>query len=342
MVILFKRILVFMGLLTCCYLLLISGISTFGGGHDFQYYLRKYSNIPTGLAQRGDNSMVRFREIHAYHDVDILFVGSSHCYRGYDPRFFQHKGLRVFNMGSTGQTPLTSYYLLRQYGDDLNPKLMVLDLYWTMMQQDGAESTLDLLVNVETNWNIVKMVLATKNILAVNALLSDCLNFRQPPLAEVSPVRSTDDTYVPGGFVETTRNALLPEVELAPYTITIHPLQLKYLERIIQSAQKEGIEVVLVTSPVSSAYRNSIINYELWSSTIFDLSQRYHLQHIDFNHDEFFTSSPAFFYDRDHLNTHGVREFNKRFYQRLLMVPEFQKAMGVRNIELQIKRTPSL
>src|SRR5690606_12876278 len=61
------------------------------------------------------SSYIRFQEVKKYNNVDIVFIGSSHAYRGFDPRIFKKAGYSSFNMGSTAQTPVQTKYLLEQY-----------------------------------------------------------------------------------------------------------------------------------------------------------------------------------------------------------------------------------
>jgi hypothetical protein len=196
------------------------------------------------------------------------------------------------------------------------------------MKQDGAESTLDLLTNIPINWNLIKMTLSTKNILAFNGLLSTWLNFRLPPFQEISPNLRPEDRYIPGGFVETARtNSPVRDDELAPYYATIHPVQLKYLNKIIKDFKAKKVEIVLVTTPVSVQYLNSIANYGDWKQVIVELAANHNVPYMDFNDYKYLTSSD-FFYDIDHLNSVGVKEFNKELYNRLSSLPGFQMIMG--------------
>ena len=71
---------------------------------------------------------MRFREIRDYKNIDLLFLGSSHSYRSFDTRLFTDAGYTSFNLGSALQTPFNSYYLLREYFDQLKPKVVILSV----------------------------------------------------------------------------------------------------------------------------------------------------------------------------------------------------------------------
>ena len=89
----------------------------------------------------------RLSEIKNYENTNILFLGSSHAYRGFDTRIFLDKGLKSFNLGSSSQTPLQTKVLLKRYLERLNPKLVIYEVYPETFTIDGVESSLDIIAN---------------------------------------------------------------------------------------------------------------------------------------------------------------------------------------------------
>lgn len=57
-------------------------------------------NIPNNLSF----SSLMFNDLRKLNNCDILFLGSSHCYRGFDPRVFKNIGYNIFNLGTSSQT----------------------------------------------------------------------------------------------------------------------------------------------------------------------------------------------------------------------------------------------
>lgn len=70
--------------------------------------------------------------------LDILFLGSSHAYRSFDPQLMDSLwGISSFNLGSSGQTPLTSLHVLRNAILHQRPRMVVMELYfYTFMEVD--------------------------------------------------------------------------------------------------------------------------------------------------------------------------------------------------------------
>src|SRR5689334_14184152 len=72
-----------------------------------------FKNLNYRLGAYG-HLFTRVKEIDSVKKVDILFLGSSHSYRGFDPRIFKQYGLTSFNLGSSSQTPIQAKILLEK------------------------------------------------------------------------------------------------------------------------------------------------------------------------------------------------------------------------------------
>ena len=102
-------------------------------------------------------------------DVDILFLGSSHSYRGFDPRNFKEK--KTFNLGSSSQTPIQTKILLERYLEKINPKLIIYEVYPGTFSSDGVESSLDLISNDKNDIRSLQMAFQLNNIKTYNTLV---------------------------------------------------------------------------------------------------------------------------------------------------------------------------
>ena len=116
-------ILKFIGLASIIYL---SGIFVWGKfipqklKPNLQYIQGAYGFINT-----------RAKEARISDGVDVLILGSSHAYRGFDVRIFGEAGYKTFNLGSSSQSPIQTYLLLKRYLDLLKPKLVIYEVYPT-------------------------------------------------------------------------------------------------------------------------------------------------------------------------------------------------------------------
>ena len=169
--------------------------------------------MPQFLAKNTRNKLAsyghlysRAREAENIKNPDILFLGSSHAYRGFDTRVFAKYGIKAFNLGSSSQSPINTQVFLKQYLDKIQPKFVVYEVYAGTLCTDGVESSLDMLINGKIDKNAVDMSFKVHNLMTYNTLIygyfRQIFNLNQNI---TEPEKQGDDFYVKnGGFVETT------------------------------------------------------------------------------------------------------------------------------------------
>lgn len=253
----------------------------------------------------------RVKEIPNYKDVDLLILGSSHAYRGFDTRVFEKHGLTAFNLGSSSQSPIQTNVLLNQYLDHLNPKLVVLEVYAGTLGIDGVESSLDLAANNKMDWNYIKTLADLKNIRSVNSAIYG--SFRELfGLNDnfVEDLIQAEDKYVKGGFVETEfrQNPLNNEKSQA---WEINPTQIKYLERNIELLNDKNIPFILVQTPITNKLYQAKTNNEEVNQL---LSKFGHYKNFQ---GDLELNDTLDFYDSNHLNQPAVERFNAYFLNYL-------------------------
>jgi poly-D-alanine transfer protein DltD len=256
------------------------------------------------------SSYIRFQEVKKYENIDILFTGSSHAYRGFDTRLFNNAGYSSYNLGSTAQTPLQTEYLLNQYLEELKPKIVVIEVYPKVFTIDGIESTLDLLSN-NFDINGLFLTLEHSNFKVLNTFIysrffaSFLLKKNQNNI-----ILSSNDVYVKGGYVE--REVAFNKVrKYQPITLSFVDKQFKSLQRIDKLIKKKGILPIYVIAPIDSKFYNSFLNIENMKERIKKLGTLY-----DFN--EILTLNDTLhFFDSHHLNQNGVEIFNNELIRIL-------------------------
>ena len=150
----------------------------------------------------------RIKDLKSYGNVDVVFVGSSLAYRGFDPRIFKTHGLASFNLGSSGQTFIQTEVLTNRYLGLLNPKLVVCETYPQNFSHDGVEPALDLIANDKNDIETIKMALRINHIKVYNTLLyglfRDVFSMNDAFVEDIvkKDKEGRDDTYIRGGFVE--------------------------------------------------------------------------------------------------------------------------------------------
>jgi len=255
----------------------------------------------------------RLEEAKITENIDILFLGSSHAYRGFDNRIFQKHGYSSFNLGTSSQTPLQTHTLLKRYVKKIKPKIIILEVSPMSFEADGVESSIDILSNDLKDLNSITMVLNQNHIKAYNTLIYSIYrdlidinkDFAEPP-------NKGGDFYISGGFVENKCNkVILDTTQSIAKTINYSKTQLKCFEAIINEVRELNMRLILIQAPITSLKYATYLD-----NTSFDEKMMKYGEYFNFNTLMSLTDS-IYFYDSHHLNQLGVDKFNTEVIIRL-------------------------
>jgi hypothetical protein len=299
----FLNLLKFTGFAFVLYLLLLIIWGSFA-----PFFMKK--NINYNLGAYG-HMFTRLQEVKSIQNVDILFLGSSHAYRGFDPRYFETSGVTVFNLGSSAQTPLQGELLLKRHLNKLNPKLLILEVYPGTFAMDGVESSLDIISNDRNDLLSFKLILNQNHIKLYNtffyALFRDFAglnkNFKEEPRKEL-------DTYISGGFVMNDLS-FFEYREHEPRAWEFRTEQFKALERIIKLTQEQKIELIFIQAPITKGLFSAHTNNKDFDELMLNYGTYYNFNYL-MNLDD-----SLHFYDAHHLNQNGVELFNAKVIEVL-------------------------
>ena len=299
-----KNIILFLSYATLCYALFVIAWTYFVPFN----FLKKNAIYLLGAKGFTFSRMVEAKSIE---NVDILFLGSSHAYRSFDPRIYSENDIKSFNLGSPSQSPIQTKLLVQNFIDRLNPKLVIYEVYPATFQSDGLESALDIIANSEDLSNGFEMVIAVNHIKVYNALIID--SFREIlDLNEgfVEETKNNYDVYVKGGFVETTLTQNVSPITEAikqkwkSKSWEVKKQQWRAFKETLEILRQHQVEVMLVQTPVTSeAYELYINNDEM------DSLFRQEAKYYNFNNSIELNDSLDFA-DYHHLNQRGVNKLN--------------------------------
>lgn len=258
----------------------------------------------------------RMIEAKQKENVDILVLGSSRTYRGFDPRIFASYDKDIFVLGTSNQTHIQTYMLVERYLYKLKPKRVIYEVSADLFANDGIESACDLIYNDEINSLSYSMAYDTGlcNMKIINTLLfSQIRQWLHLPHEASNRKSNGDETYISGGYVakeiEEYRHVFLED----SISWEIKDKQLLYFEKTIALLKKENIEVQLVQAPLSPSY------YSMQSgSRQFDTLMQTYGEYYNFNN-IIQLSDSIHFADETHLNQRGVDAFNKALIEKLLL-----------------------
>lgn len=267
---------------------------------NLKYFQGSYGHLHT-----------RLDEVRQTRDVDILFLGSSKAYRGFDPRIFKEAGYTSFNLGSSAQTPLQTKLLLERYLDRVKPRMVVYEVYPSTLSNEGIESALDVISNDKIDLNTFEMVVELCHTKITNTFLYGLMRgvLKLDEDFQESMVHG-DDTYVMGGFVEKKLSYFRYRKE-EPKEWRINDEQFRRFEKVVEMIENRDIPIVLVNAPIASGRYDSYTNSEEIDQKLSEYGKYYNFNELMSLDDS------LYFYDASHLNQRGVELFNHKLIEVL-------------------------
>ena len=259
----------------------------------------------TEMANRGFLNS-RIKDIRNYHNVDVLFLGSSHCYRTFDTRFYRSHGISCFNLGSSNQTPVQTYVLLKAYLDSINPRFVVFEVHPDIMKNDGIECAVDLLMNTPMTCEATKMAWRTGNMKVINTWLYSLYNQKVCHRLECFHEEPTmdDAEYIPGGYVEINTKEF-ERKRYSRHNLFIRPEQMEALKQCLNLLKERDIPYMLVEVQDAYQLRSAFKNHEWFENKMKALGPyRYKLLPL---------VDTVRFCNSNHLFKPGIELFNQDF-----------------------------
>jgi len=250
---------------------------------------------------KGGNTYKKFIDFNPMEKYDIIVLGSSHAYRGYDPRIFKENNIKIFNLGTSGQSIFNSYFIAKNYITASNCKLVILDIYDGALSSDGLESTADLIQNISSNKAATEMALSLKDPRFLNALTLRMLIRQAEPMY-------FDSSYITSGYSE--KKDTIKKINLSHYNpnLKINNLQVAYLKKLLAYFTSRDIKVVSVSCPLpkETNKKNHIQFYNIVNS----INSGFGIQYLDYS-SSIHLDTRLDYYDSHHLNQSGVNKFDK-------------------------------
>ncbi|MEZ5044816.1 MAG: hypothetical protein R2828_33270 [Saprospiraceae bacterium] len=269
--------------------------------------------------------------------LDILFLGSSHTYRGINPFLIDSLlNIHTYNLGSSGQTPITSYFVLKHASAYVHPKMVVMDLYFhTLMEKNqlanGGNNWLELNASL-SKWQFLLQGFDLYEISALTVL---------PVLRKKGNVRyvlrkylSGDDhldeagTYIGKGYVERTSSISLSALEAPGFYDRLNlegtwalPKQEKGLQRLVDFCKQKGIKLVFISAPLPKTTYSKIKDRVKIKRHLDSLTNHLGIvYHDDTQNMQLRLQDTVHFFDDNHLNKAGVKVWNSSLQEILGMM----------------------
>ena len=296
-----KHSIAFLGFSSLIYLILI-----FVWGSVMPIWLN--SNLI--YKQRGGHLHSRLAELNKHQNVDVLFLGSSHAYRGFDTRIFKERGIHSFNLGSSSQAPVQSLLLLKKHIVNLQPKKIIFEVCPQSLSSDGIESALDIISNDKIDFQTIKMAIDLNHIKVYNTLIySGIRQLLKLDQDFVEAQHIGKDSYISGGYVQ--RDDIQFEYK-SPLEKNINPEQMVAFKELVSWVKSKDIDLILVQAPVTTTEYHSYADNTGFDKLMQDYSSYYNFNTLITLDDS------LHFYDPHHLNQLGVETFNAELIDLLI------------------------
>lgn len=255
----------------------------------------------------------RIAEAVDHKPVDIVFLGSSHAYRGFDPRIWTRHGYSSFNLGSSAQTPIQTELMVLEYVPRLKPKLVIFEVHPGAFRDEGIESALDMIANRRIDRHAFRMAMRLRHPFVWNALAYGLIRRIVGLDARIpEPIIRGKDRYIHGGFVERTAEYFRPEVPPIRRISSPKALQVEVFHRILRVLSDEDVKVLLIEAPVTRWMSEGIFPERQRFDSVMTASGDY----INMN-EKVELSDSLHFATMSHLNQAGVGLFNEALIDTL-------------------------
>ncbi len=267
--------------------------------------------------------------------IDIVFIGSSHCIRSFDPAIFDKiTSLYSYNLGTPGQSPTTSYFVLKEVLRFHKPKIIIQEISFR------GFSAKNQLVNGGYNFDFMKISRNKLDFFFNGFKFSESLTFLFPSFRFRNNLRyvinylytgkkvkkSKEDTYKGKGFMSRNHSVTLDELKnnniyekKAFNASKLNKNRLKYLEKTVNLCKENKIQIIWVTAPLPKITISKIRHGSKIYPFFKNLADQYRVPYINYYADKkvkFIDTSD--FQDTHHLNRNGAKKLSTDLAKRIL------------------------
>ena len=267
------------------------------GGTPFLY------RTTHGLQWKGGPAYHVFNNYDMNEKKDIIIIGTSHAYRGYNPEIFLKHGLKARSLATSSQSLKSSYVVAKSLVNKNNCDLVIIDLYERIFANSSLESTADLVQHLPDNISAAKMAWEAKDIRALNMFATRLVSYNSKPLFD-------SDVEMKDGFGTSNDTIAFPlKKRYYDYTYQSNPEQFIYLKKLVNYLKAEGIMVVLAECPLPYFVDSS--NHQKFLKDLEPVIKELEVPFYNYTYNSGLNEI-TLFYDDNHLNHSGVNLYNEK------------------------------
>lgn len=253
---------------------------------------------------------------------DIVFLGSSRAEMHYSPKVFDSiTHLSSFNLGISGASPNVSFSVLKAFCHNHPlPKYIVLNLDYYALKHDS-----DVIYNfprffpyltnsyLRTELNNIDNRFNSFYYNPIHSLPYEQLSYLSTSIHGWFGIEGRYDSLCFKGYQTAETKATFQKTENNKNSYAyIHLKNRQYIDSICGYAKKNGIKLIIATSPIFHG-SDKTINRTSVISQIKNIAAMKHVDYWDYSADSNYLKNPALFIDEYHLNRIGSELFTKQF-----------------------------
>lgn len=300
-----------------------------------KYSLSSTQNIVNAFSEK------RFKEFYSLskNSLDLVFLGSSHSYCTFDPNLF--KDFNSYQMGMPLQYMDSTYYTLKEVLNYQIPKVIVLEVYWDLLQNDFELNQIKTLFQVLKNNNLkdeyIKKYFPLDEKIKYNINLfkyqqdyfayegnnlktriENKFNIQKEQIQKqigVEKYKKLGYVYSNYQMLESEYNKTNQFKKLDGKDVKFSKKQLKFLDKIINLTNEKNIKLIFVTAPIANVSMEYIKNYDYIHDKVNKIAEANKIPYLDYNiiNREENVLQNENFRDDAHLNNSGVQIVSKHF-----------------------------
>ena len=294
------------------------------------------------------NSYTRITLHEMYHqqeNIDVLFLGSSHCYRSLDTsvtdRLFE---ANTFNGGSSSQNWDGSFALLQEAGKQYQLKKVYVEMYCHMAGRNYKErsdltSTYLISDYMKPSFTRVRYLINASSPeywihgffperrnwhklferLYVSGLIKKKSSDSYKNYGYVGNPDTDEEYYAGKGFVASRKfiekEGYVKNTHSDSVAKTFSEDDITSLRNIIEYCRKHEIELCFFSAPMPDIVLVDAGEYDSYVTYVTDFFKGYDVPYYDFNlcKADYFSYDSSLFKDMEHLNMYGAAQFSEVF-----------------------------
>ena len=260
-------------------------------------------------------------------NFDIVFFGDSRVQHGIDSRIVSEEcDCNAGNIAVSGSTFVSTYYLLRDYLEQHDPKLVALGVHWSRAAKQKNPDYYPLLLEMKTTSEQFEYVRESYDLNFVAQRILRSYEYRKAlrrfvkgePTEVTEAISETGDQFMPLQQKMSSTTPLTSQIfnNLRAFDLPADAVQIEYLEKTIKLVQSKDIQILLFETPELAEVTKEIENATALRETLEGEAAKLGVPYVSLEDIEGSTQLlPEHYADVLHVNEEGALSYTKELWK---------------------------